>query len=243
MYITGVDMFQVWDAFAPISATGAPLTAADLAYFANKSATGNTIAYVGDHMYNFANIFTSTVSSAAAYAGAVEVGGQYTSCFYAGLLAAQNPAFTGTSYPDGLGQTVFEGDTYIFSIDELNEAMGDGWLITRFLNNSYQLGKGVTHTTDLSWKLLPHREITNYIHKNLARTVSQFLGKQLNSQNLLAAATLANKFLGTAIAAGYISAGTASVEEHATEIDAIVIKASFTTVKPINKIYINFSVS
>jgi len=38
------------------------------------------------------------VSSDPTYVGAVEIGGQHVASFVAGLLAAQNPAFTGTRW-------------------------------------------------------------------------------------------------------------------------------------------------
>jgi len=244
-YLTGIDMFSVWDTEAGHGSDGAPLDATGdiLATFANKSATGNTVAYIGNHMYNFAAIFTSTVSSADVYAGAVEIGGQYVAAYLAGLMASKAPSFTMTNHPQGLGATVYDGLTYIFSVTEVDEALGDDWVITRYLNNNYVLAKGVTHTSDLSWRLLPHREVTNYVHKNLARTVQQFIGRQLTAQTIGAVSNLANKFLGTAISAGYISSGSATAKQHATEVDAITIEAQFVTVKPINRIYLNFSVS
>jgi len=240
MYVTGIDLFSAFD---PIGDGGTlPLDATDLTEFGDKNANGLCVAYVGNHMINFNDIFESNVVSDAAYAGSVEVGGQYIAAWLAGLLSSQNPVFSGTGYPS-IGSTVWDGDPYIFSVTELDEAMGDGWIITRFLNNSYVIGKGVTHTTDLSWNLLPHREVTNYIHKNLARTVGQFIGKQLTGQTLSAITSISNKFLSTAISAGFISSGVAVARSHATEVDAVVLEVEFVTIKPVNKIYINFQVS
>lgn len=46
-----------------------------------------------------------------------------------------------------------------------------------------------------------------------------------------------------AIARLYLSSFNISVKPHITEVDAITVEVEFVTIKPINKIYLNLTVS
>ena len=146
--------------------------------------------------------------------------------------------------------TVEFGDTtsipYIFSLTEINEGITDGWIITRFSQNSWVFAKGINYISaaGTSWLLYPHRSITNFIHKSLADNLVQFLGRQQTQANLAAAQKLAEGILGDAVSRSYIGAvNSVRVKPHLTEVDAIIIEVEFVTVKPINKIYLNITVS
>lgn len=239
-YVTGIDLFKIWDT----SAKEPPLSASDLSDWSGvKSDYGLVLAYVGNHDWNFATIGDDNTR---------QIGGQLVAAFLASWLASQKESAGVSFSANGLGATKFtvaHGDTtsinYIFSLNELNEAISDGWIITRFSQNSYVFAKGVTFasTTGTSWSLYPHRSITNFLHKQLADNLLQFLGKQQTSANLAAAQKLAEGILGDAVSRQFISSFNVRVKPHPTEVDAIIIEVEFVTVKPINKIYLNITVS
>jgi hypothetical protein len=248
-YITGLDLFKAFDGVTYTNA-GAPLDATnDLAnvgagWITAKSDYGLTMAYIGNHDYNF-----GVIGDDITY----QVGGQLCAAFVAGYLATQKESAGLTFSTNALGSTRFTpaiddytSIAYPFSLTEINEAIGDGWLITRFAQNSFVFAKGVNYigASGTAWSLYPHRSITNFVHKSLADNLMQFLGRQQTQANLAAAQKLAEGILGDAVARSYISTvNSVRVKPHATEVDAITIEVEFTTIKPINKIYLNITVS
>ena len=248
-YITGLDLFKVFDGVT-YSGAGAPLDATnDLAnaggaWISAKSDFGLVMNYIGNHEFNFSVINDPTLR---------QFGGQLAAAFFAGFLATQKESAGVTFSANGLGATKFTkafGDStsipYIFSLTEINEAITDGWIIARFTQNSYVYAKGINYISAAgsSWTLYPHRSITNFVHKSVADSLQQFLGRQQTQANLSAAQKLVEGILGDAVARSYIS-GVLSVKikSHATEVDAIIAEIEFITVKPINKIYLNITVS
>ena len=167
----------------------------------------------------------------------------------AGFLTSQKESAGVTFSANALGSTRFTpSDTdntsipYPFSLTEINEAIGDGWLITRFEQNTFVFAKGISYiaAAGTSWSLYPHRSITNFLHKSLADNLQQFLGRQQTQANLAAAQKLAEGILGDAVARNYISdVNSVRVKPHLTEVDAITAEVEFITIKPINKIYLN----
>jgi len=250
-YVTGMDMFKVWDGLeqsgsgAPLDATNDLLNVTTYDWTVAKSDFGLTINYIGNHDYDFAIIGDDQ--------GTRQIGGQLSAAYVAGFLASQKESAGVTFSANALGSTrytVESGDPtsipYIFSLNEINEAIGDGWLITRFSQNTFVFAKGVNYiaAAGTSWSLYPHRSITNFVHKSLADNLMQFLGRQQTQANLAAAQKLAEGILGDAVARRYISTvNSVRVKPHATEVDAIVVEVEFVTVKPINKIYLNITVS
>lgn len=248
-YVTGLDMFKVWDG-ETYAGAGKPLDDTDdlangaAGWTAAKSDYGLTIAYIGNHDYNFSIIGDDNTR---------QIGGQYAAAYVAGFLASQKESAGVTFSTNALGSTRFTpelGDStsiaYPFSLSEINKAIGEGWLITRFAQNSWVFAKGVNYigTGGESWKLYSHRSITNFLHKSLADNLLQFLGRQQTQANLAAAQKLAEGILGDAVARNYISEVNAvTVKPHPTEVDAIIAEVEFITIKPINKIYLNITVS
>ncbi len=248
-YVTGLDLFKVFDGVSYTNA-GRPLDATNdlanvgAAWITAKSDFGLSINYIGNHDFNFAVIGDDNT---------YQIGGQITSAYVAGFLASQKESAGVTFSATALGSTKFTNAKdepasipYIFSLTELNEAIGDGWLITRFAQNSFVFAKGVNYISPAgtSWLLYPHRSITNFLHKSLADNLIQFLGRQQTQANLNAAQKLAEGILGDAVARSFISdVNTVSVKPHPTQVDAIIIEVEFITIKPINKIFLNITVS
>lgn len=247
-YVTGLDLFKVFDSVTYTNA-GKPLDATNdlanvgAAWTAAKSDYGLTISYIGNHDYNFSAIGDDQL---------LQVGGQLTAAYVAGFLASQKESAGVTFSANSLGSTRFTTEDtgltipYPFSLTEINEAIGDGWLITRFAQNSWVFAKGVNYVgaAGVSWTLYPHRSITNFLHKSLADNLMQFLGRQQTQANLSAAQKLAEGILGDAVARQYITdVNSVRVKAHPTEVDAIIVEVEFITIKPINKIYLNITVS
>lgn len=248
-YVTGLDLFKVFDGVT-YSLAGAPLDVTNdlanvgAAWTAAKSDYGLTISYIGNHDYNFSVIGDNQT---------LQIGGQLAAAYVAGFLATQKETTSVTFSSNALGGTKFTpakddytSIPYVFSLSEVNEAISDGWLITRYTQNNYVFAKGVNYvsTNGVSWSLYPHRSITNAVYKSLADNLMQFLSRQQTQANLNAAQKLAEGILGDATARNYISAvNSVSVSEHPTIVDAIIVEAEFYTVKPINKIYLNITVS
>lgn len=248
-YVTGLDLFKVFDGVTYASA-GKPLDATnDLAnvgagWTAAKSDFGLSINYIGNHDHDFTVIGD---------ANSRQIGGQLAAAYVAGFLATQKESAGVTFSANALGSTRFTpSDTddtsipYPFSLNEINEAIGDGWLITRFAQNTFVFAKGINYisASGTSWSLYPHRSITNFLHKSLADNLQQFLGRQQTQANLIAAQKLAEGILGDAVSRSYISdINSVRVRAHPTEVDAIIAEVEFITVKPINKIYLNITVS
>ncbi len=250
-YVTGLDLFKVWDGVTNAGA-GQPLDATnDLANVGaswvtspSKSDYGLTIAYIGNHDRDFTVIGDANTR---------QIGGQLAAAYLAGFLATQKESAGVTFSANALGATRFTPSDidstsipYPFSLTEINEAIGDGWIITRFAQNTFVFAKGVNYigAAGTSWSLYPHRSITNFVHKSLADNLQQFLGRQQTQANLAAAQKLAEGILGDAVARSYISdVNSVRVRPHPTEVDAIIAEVEFITVKPINKIYLNITVS
>lgn len=250
-YVGGLDLFKVFDGVTNAGA-GAPLDATnDLANVGaswvtspSKSDYGLTISYIGNHDYDFTVIGDPSTR---------QIGGQLAAAYVAGFLATQKESAGVTFSANALGSTRFTpSDTdntsipYPFSLTEINEAIGDGWLITRFAQNTFVFAKGINYiaAAGTSWSLYPHRSITNFLHKSLADNLQQFLGRQQTQANLAAAQKLAEGILGDAVARNYISdVNSVRVKPHLTEVDAITAEVEFITIKPINKIYLNITVS
>ena len=231
-YVAGVDLFYVWDTLT----NNPPLDATDLsAYSSVKSAVGLVLTYVGNHKYTF--------SVAPSTEGSVEIGGQFAAAYLAGVLSSQAPNFPLTNYPNGLGANYWNGDVYHFKVAELDAAIGDGWIIPRFVNNSNVFAKGVNYSSDTSWSLYPVREITNFLHKSLATALRGFIGKINIPGNIAGAKRLAEGILIDAVNNRLISSYNVDVRDHPSEVDAIRAIVNFTTVKPINKIYLDITVS
>lgn len=243
-YMTGLDLFKVFDGVT-YAGSGAPLDATnDLSTWSGvKSDYGLVISYIGNHDFNF-----STIGDNNTY----QIGGQLVAAWLAGRYASRTVSYSVTYSAMDLGATKFTDNytdnnpiDYIFSLNELNEAITDGYTITRFSQNSYVLAKGITFAsaTGTNWLLYPHRSITNYIHRALVSAIRQFMSKQKLPTVLAAAQKLAEATMSNAVARQYISSFDVSVKSHPTEVDAIVMSVSFETVKPINKIYLNLIVS
>lgn len=249
-YVTGLDLFKVFDGVTYTNA-GAPLDATDdlanvgALWTAAKSDYGLSIAYIGNHDFNFSVIGDDQT---------LQIGGQLTAAYIAGYLASQKESAGVTFSANALGSTRFtpaEGDStsipYPFSLSEINEAIEDGWLITRFAQNSWVFAKGINYISQpagASWSLYPHRSITNFLHKSLADNLMQFLGRQQTQANLTAAQKLVEGIMGDAVARSYITdVNSVRVRAHPTEVDAIMLEVEFITIKPINKIYLNITVS
>ena len=212
-----------------------------------KSDQGLVLTYVGNHLYKF-----NTINDSTNEAGSVMIGGQFAAAYLAGVLSAQNPNFPLTNYPNGLGANYWTDGTaganwtakvYHFTVSELNEALGDGWILTRFVNNSNVFAKGITYTAKPEWSLYPVREITNYLHKALATGLRQYIGGLNTAATITAANRLAEGILNDAVARRLITSYSVAIKNHPSEVDAIKVEASFVTVKPINKIYLDITVS
>ena len=250
VYVAGLDLFKVFDGVTYAGA-GAPLDATnDLAnvggaWLTAKSDFGLSMNYIGNHDYDFSVIGDSS--------GSKQIGGQLAAAYVAGFLATQKESAGVTFSANALGSTRFtpsfsDGTSipYPFSLTEINEAIGDGWLITRFAQNTFVFAKGINYISaaGTSWLLYPHRSITNFVHKSLADNLQQFLGRQQTQANLAAAQKLCEGILGDAVSRSYISdISSVRVKPHPTEVDAIVAEVEFITIKPINKIYLNITVS
>ncbi|KKM96935.1 hypothetical protein LCGC14_1173140 [marine sediment metagenome] len=248
-YVAGLDLFKVFDGVTYASA-GKPLDATNdlanvgAAWIAAKSDFGLSINYIGNHDYDFTVIGDTTLR---------QIGGQLAAAYVAGFLATQKESAGITFSANSLGSTRFTPSNtdntsipYPFSLNEINEAIGDGWLITRFAQNTFVFAKGINYISaaGTSWSLYPHRSITNFLHKSLADNLQQFLGRQQTQANLIAAQKLAEGILGDAVSRSYISdINSVRVRPHPTEVDAIIAEVEFITVKPINKIYLNITVS
>ena len=248
-YVTGLDLFKVFDGVTYAGA-GKPLDATNdlanvgAAWIAAKSDFGLSINYIGNHDHDFTVIGDTTLR---------QIGGQLAAAYVAGFLATQKESAGITFSANSLGSTRFTpSDTddtsipYPFSLNEINEAIGDGWLITRFAQNTFVFAKGINYISaaGTSWSLYPHRSITNFLHKTLADNLQQFLGRQQTQANLMAAQKLAEGILGDAVSRSYISdVNSVRVKPHPTEVDAIIAEVEFITIKPINKIYLNITVS
>jgi hypothetical protein len=248
-YVTGLDLFKVFDGVT-YSNAGKPLDVTnDLAnagggWLTSKSDFGLTINYIGNHDYDFTVIGDPNSR---------QIGGQLAAAYLAGFLATQKESAGVTFSANALGSTRFTPSDvdntsipYIFSLNEINEAITDGWIITRFAQNTFVFAKGVNYVSvaGVGWSLYPHRSITNFVHKSLADNLQQFLGKQQTQANLAAAQKLAEGILGDAVARNYISTVNAvRVRPHSTEVDAIIAEVEFIAIKPINKIYLNITVS
>ncbi len=250
-YVSGLDLFKVFDGVTNAGA-GAPLDATnDLANVGaswvtspSKSDYGLVINYIGNHDYDFTVIGDPNTR---------QIGGQLAAAYVAGFLATQKESAGVTFSANSLGATRFTvSDTddtsipYPFSLTEINEAINDGWLITRFAQNTFVFAKGVNYVAaaGTSWILYPHRSITNFLHKSLADNLQQFLGRQQTQANLAAAQKLVEGILGDAVARNYISEiSSVRVRSHPLEVDAIIAEVEFITIKPINKIYLNITVS
>lgn len=245
-YVTGIDLFKAFDGKS-YSGNDKPLDDGDLTnggWTVAKSDFGLAVAYVGNHDYNFGVIGDAITR---------QIGGQLVAAYLAGFLATQKESAGVTFSSNKLGATKFTpelGDStsipYPFSLGEINEAIGDGWIITRFVQNSWVFAKGVNYigAAGTAWSLYPHRSITNFVHKSLADNLMQFLGRQQTQANLNGAQKLVEGILGDAVARNYISAvNSVRVRAHPTEVDAIMAEVEFSTIKPINKIYLNITVS
>ncbi len=247
-YVAGLDLFTLFDSVT-YNLNGKPLHADDLtnasATWVNaKSDYGLSMNYVGNHDYNFSVIGDNQT---------LQIGGQLAAAYLAGFLATQKESAGVTFSSNKLGATKYTpalaDDTsipYPFSLGEINQAIIEGCIITRFAQNSWVFAKGVNYigAAGTAWSLYPHRSITNFVHKSLADNLMQFLGRQQTQANLNAAQKLAEGILGDAVARNYISTvNSVSVKSHPTEVDAIIAEVEFLTIKPINKIYLNITVS
>lgn len=247
-YVAGLDLFKLFDSVS-YSLNGAPLDVSDLtngsaAWVAAKSDYGLTMNYVGNHDYNFAVIGDNVT---------YQIGGQLAAAYLAGFLATQKESAGVTFSANKLGSTKYSNINaqsvsiaYPFSLSEIDAAISEGCIITRFAQNTWVFAKGVNYVgaAGVAWSLYPHRSITNFVHKSLADNLMQFLGRQQTQANLNAAQKLAEGILGDAVARSYISTvNSVRVKAHPTEVDAINIEVEFVTIKPINKIYLNITVS
>jgi hypothetical protein len=237
-YVTGIDLFTVWDA-TNNGGAALPLNSADLSFLStHKSAEGLVMNYIGNHQFDFTNSVNSTDTTKVI----VEIGGQLTAAWLAGVLSAQLANFSITNYP-ALAPSRYNGFPYIFKETELVDAIAGGFIITRYKNNSYVLTKGVTFSSVTGWMLYSHRQITNVLHKAMTINLDQFIGKPKTTSLLVAAKVLLDSILGEAKEALLISEYTTSVKDHPSQVDAIQAKIFFVTVKPVNKIFITFMVS
>jgi hypothetical protein len=241
-YVTGIDLFKAWDGVT-YSGAGSPLDASnDLSAWSGvQSDYGLVISHVGNYKYNFASIGDNTTR---------QIGGQLYAAFLAGLIVNNPDNYTMTNSANGLGETVFvdsSGNTvkYIFSETEVEEAINGGWTISKFDGTAYVLAKGITYASSAgsSWQIFTIRAVTNYVQKVLATNLRQFVGKLQTASSLSSAQKMAEGLMSEAVIKNYITDFSIKVSSHSTELDAIVVQAEFTPIRPINKIYLNMQVS
>jgi len=240
-YVTGIDLYSVFD---DNDGRSSPLSRSDLALFKEASSEGLTISYIGNHITSFTPMFDASTSDIDKWTdNGVEIGGQLVAAYLAGVLSSRQSNFPVTEFPMGLGPTTYKGRTRIFNVSEMENAITEGFILTRFVQNSFRLIKGITTTSDPSWDLYPHRAVTNFIHKSLSGTVRSYIGDLITSSTIGGAQKAAESVLADAVTRRFISDYTISVRQHPTVDDAIRIQATITTVKPLNKIYIDLTVN
>lgn len=237
-YVTGIDMFTV-NAGGP-DALDDGLSAADLATWTSAAASsmGLTLAYVGNHLYNF--------TTAPSGEGEVEIGGQYVAAYLAGLLSRSASNFAISYEANGFGKVKYSGADWIHTKTELDSVIGGGWIMSRYIQGYYAFAKGVTLTTDDSWKLYPHRQITNTIHKTMVANMVQFLGKPQTAGMFAGAQKIGEGVMNDMVLREYVQTNPkpqVDVTPHATEVDAINVRVSFTSIKPVHRIYLDLTVS
>lgn len=239
-YCVGMDQFKLWDTTNGNGSSTGGITQSDFStWTTEQSALGLVLNYFGNHVYDFSRVVDSTVDADVV----VEIGGQLAAAWMAGMLSAQADNFGVTNFP-ALGVPWYNGGKYIYKTKtELNNIIAEGYITTRFNNNSYILAKGVTFTSKESWRLYPHRQITNGIHKQLAINLFEFLGEPQTTGLFIGAQQQTEQILGEKQASKFISAFAATVKPDPVEVDAIKVDASFTTVKPVNLIKLTLTVS
>ncbi len=237
-YVTGIDMFSV-DNGGP-DALDDGLAAADLATWTSAagSSLGLTLAYVGNHNYTF--------TTGPSGEGEVEMGGQYVAAYLAGLLSRSPSNFAISYSSNGFGKVKFSGADWIHTKTELDDVIGGGWLMSRYVQGGYAFAKGVTLTTDTSWELYTHRQIVNTIHKTVVANLVQFLGKPQTPGLFAGAQKIVEGVMNDMVLRQYVQSDPkpqVDVTPHDTEVDAIRCRVQFTSIKPVHRIYLDLSVS
>lgn len=237
-YFTGVDLFSAWDDFTTPGRTQ-PLSVDDISEWnAVKSDLGLVMNYIGNHLYNF-RVVNGTEP-------ALEIGGQLVAGFIAGLATLNSPAFSFTRATNALGSVVYGGDNLIFRPSELLVAQNDGWLITRFVQNTYVINKGITYasTTGQNFSLYPVRAVANYMFKALVILLTPYLEQMQTSTVFVSAKAQIDQALQNARDANFILSNYSSkVVSDSNQIDAIDAEVSFEVIKPINTVKLNITVS
>jgi len=236
-YVTGIDMNSV-DNGGP-NALDDGLSVADLATWTSAAASslGLCLSYVGNHNYTF--------TTGPSGEGEVEIGGQYVAAYLCGLLSRSSSNFAISYAANGFGKVKFNGADWLHNKTELDTIIGAGWLMSRYVQGSYAYAKGVTLNTDSSWDLYTHRQITNTVHKTIVANLVQFLSKPQTPGLYAGAKLIVEGIMTDMIIRQYVN-GTnppqVDVVPHATEVDAIIVRVQFSTIKPVHRIYLELTV-
>jgi hypothetical protein len=238
-YVTGMDLYRVWDATNNDGAQP-PLTATQLAFMSTiKSADGLVLNCLGNFIHDFSNVVDSIDETDVV----VEIGGQIWSAWYAGVLSTNSPGFTSNGYP-ALSIPVFHGEPYHFEWKtEANAAVGEGFIVTRFIDNAYEIIKGVTYSSDPGWSILTHRAVTNLMQLLIALQLRQFLKHRLTAGTLISVNFVLDALLREATETELITDTFGRVREHPEIVDALDVQFGFRTIKPVNKIFVTMVVS
>lgn len=237
-YFTGVDLFSVWDDFTTPGRTQ-PLTADDISEWnAVQSDVGLVMSYIGNHLYNF-RVVNGTEP-------ALEIGGQLAVGVIAGLATLNSPAFSFTRETNPLGSLVYGGQNLILRPSELLVAQNDGWLVSRFIQNTHVINKGITYASSVgqAYSLYPVRAVANFLFKALVLVLTPYLQMMQTSTVFVSAKAQVDLVLQNARDANLILSNYSSkVTSDPNQIDAIVAEVSFEVIKPINTVKLNITVS
>jgi hypothetical protein len=175
------------------------------------------------------------------------MGGQYVAAYLAGLLSRSPSNFAISYSANGFGKVKYNGADWLHNKTELNAIIGGGWLMSRYVQGAYAYAKGVTLNTDSAWDLYTHRQITNTVHKTAVANLVQFLGKPQTPGLFAGAKIILEGMMRDMIIRDYVNgipaeAPQVDVLAHATEADAIVARISFSTIKPVHRIYLELTV-
>lgn len=239
-YVCGLDQFKLWDTFGGNGTPTGGVKQADFSsWTTEKSAEGLVLNYFGNHEYDFSRVVDSIIPADVV----VEIGGQLASAWLCGMLSARADGFAVTQAP-ALAIPMYDGNKYIFkSKTELNNIIAEGYICTRFFNNSYTISKGVTFTSAVKWTLYPHRQITNGVHKSVAINLMQFVGETQTTSLFIGAKQATDQIMDDKKSSKLIKTFSTEVKPDDLEVDAIKAVISFETTKPVNKIKVTLSVS
>jgi hypothetical protein len=236
-YVTGIDLYSV-DNDGP-DALDDGLAAADLATWTSTagSSLGLTLSYVGNHNYTF----TTRPSNE----GEVEIGGQYVAAYLAGVLSRSPSNFAISYAANGFGKVKWGDSDWIHSKNELDSVIGAGWVMSRYVQGAYVYAKGVTLTTDDSWELYTHRQIHNTVWKTSVANLVQFMAKPQTPGLFAGSQKILEGVMNDMILRRYVQSvpkPQVEVTPHDTEVDAIRCRIQYTSVKPVHRIYLDFTV-